>query len=148
MKMTHGSIDNLKKQLDNIRILGEYQIHKGVYMNFGISEMISFMYDDIMVINPFTDECDMFNVNPITYYKELFMNSDFMKKIKENTDMKKYLNTEIIVFKNNNKIFEGWSYDFLDENEYKQEIEEIVFMALERGAVIKNEYIIIKKEEE
>ena len=71
-----------------------------------------------------------------------------MKKIKEDTDMRKYLNTEIIVFKNNNKTFEGWSYDFLEENGYKQEIEEIVFMTLERGVVIKNGYIIVKKEEE
>ena len=41
--------------------------------------LISFVYDGIEITNPFVDETDRYSVDPVEYYGEAFLNSDFMK---------------------------------------------------------------------
>ena len=35
------------------------------------------------ILNPFVDECDWYEVDPIEYYGELFLNSKFMDLLNE-----------------------------------------------------------------
>lgn len=46
-------------------------------------DYISFEYDGIDILNPFVDECDWYEVDPIEYYGELFLNSKFMDLLNE-----------------------------------------------------------------
>lgn len=46
-------------------------------------DYISFEYDGIDILNPFVDECDLYEVDPIEYYGELFLNSKFMDLLNE-----------------------------------------------------------------
>lgn len=119
-----------EEQLEAIKILGEYQMAKGVYALYDISPLIGFENEEsgIFIQNPFVDECSWFDVNPIEYYGEEFLNSDFLKI--DFDDIEVYKNTKIIVFFHGRKVFEGMSYDLLDEKEYSVEIEEVVFDAI------------------
>lgn len=119
-----------KEQLEAIKILGEYQMEKSAYAYYDISPLIGFEQEEsgIFIHNPFVDECAWSNVNPIEYYGEEFLNSDFMKI--DVNDVEIYKNTEIIVFLDGEIEFEGMSYDFLEINEYNMEVEEMVFDAI------------------
>ena len=46
-------------------------------------DYISFEYDGIEILNPFVDECEWYEVDPIEYYGELFLNSKFMDLLNE-----------------------------------------------------------------
>lgn len=119
-----------QEQLEAIKILGEYQEGKAVYIYGNISSLVGFESEEhgTLIINPFLDECGWGNVNPIEYYGNEFLNSDFLKI--DFNDIEKYKNTEIIAVCNGEKEFEGSSYDFLDINEYLEELEELVFEAI------------------
>ena len=41
--------------------------------------LISFKHKGIDITNPFVDEIDSCSVDPVEYYREDFLNSDFMK---------------------------------------------------------------------
>ena len=122
-----------KKQLEAIKILGEYQMGKGVYICYDISPLIGFEHKEsgTFIQNPFIDECGFGSVNPIEYYGEEFLNSDFLKI--DFTDIEKYKNTEIIVLLDGEIEFEGMSYDFLEVNEYDMEVEEMILEATKNG---------------
>lgn len=121
--------------LEAIKILGEYQMGKLVYASIDTSPLIGFENEEsgTLIINPFLDDCGWATVNPIEYYGEEFLNSDFLK-IDINT-IGKYKETEIIAFCDCEKMFVGSSYDFLDANDYQEEVEAMVLEAVEKGYV-------------
>ena len=47
---------------------------EGIEFNY-----ISFEYEGIEILNPFVDECDMYEVDPIEYYGNYFLESKFME---------------------------------------------------------------------
>lgn len=41
--------------------------------------LISFDYHGMNIVNPFVDDCGCYDVDPVEYYGELFLDSDFIK---------------------------------------------------------------------
>lgn len=124
----------IQDKLDGIKILNDYQVEKGVYASCDINPLIGFEHKEsgVFIHMPFVDECDFNSVNPIEYYGEVFLNSDFFKV--ENYDI--YRNTHIVVLCDRKEEFNGLSYDFLEVNEYNAEVENMVLEAVEKEYAI------------
>lgn len=123
----------LKDKIENLKAFGEYQIRKNVYASLDTSYLIGFEHKEsgVFIINPFVDECAWSEVHPIEYYKEEFLNSDFMRADLGN--MKKYEDVEIIAFMDGKLEYKGSSLEFLDINEFQHEVEEAIFETIEKG---------------
>jgi hypothetical protein len=81
-----SSIDPNILDMDKIREIGEKQfVESGETSDPKFEDKcISFDYKDITIINPFMDETGRFEVDPIKYYGDAFLNSDFAKIVKLN----------------------------------------------------------------
>lgn len=132
---------NLKKiseeQLEAIKILGEYQMGKSVYINCDISPLIGFEHEEsgVLIVNPFLDDMGWGTVNPIKYYGDEFLNSDYLKI--DISDINKYKETEIIAFCDGEEEFVGSSYELLDIYEYVDVLEDTVLEAVKNGVAEK-----------
>ena len=68
-----------EKRLLRIKSIGEIQEYYFKYIRGHKVGMIGFFSDDwIYIINPFKSENLKENVDPIDYYGEIFLNSDFL----------------------------------------------------------------------
>ena len=139
-----------EKQMEAIKILGEYQMGKGVYINLDINPLIGFEHEDsgVLIVNPFLDEMGWGEVNPIKYYGDEFLNSDFFKM--DISDIDKYKETEVIAFCDGEEGFVGSSYELLDINEYVDVLEDAVLEAVKNGVAEKQftsgKWVIYTKE--
>lgn len=70
--LTVGEVNFLKK-------FCELQYY--LFTEFGVSDFdcIEFDYDGMSIINPFLDENGVCEVDPVKYYGEKFLNSEFIK---------------------------------------------------------------------
>ena len=50
--------------------------------NIDSGRIMGFEYQGMHIINPFITECGRFNVNPVDYYGEAFLQSEFCIKFK------------------------------------------------------------------
>lgn len=50
----------------------------GLRMSLGISELVSFRHNTTFITDPFRDESSIQEVDPIEYYGDAFLNSDFL----------------------------------------------------------------------
>lgn len=83
-RLAKKSVDPSKLDMDKIRQIGDKQfIESGETddPNFD-QKCIHFDYKGIHILDPFTDETGSFEVDPISYYGEAFLNSDFAKILK------------------------------------------------------------------
>ena len=141
---------SLQDMLEAIKIFGEYQVGKAVYINLDINPLIGFEHEDsgVLIVNPFLDEMGWGEVNPIKYYGDEFLNSDFFKM--DISDIDKYKETEVIAFCDGEEEFVGSSYELLDINEYVDVLEDAVLEAVKNGVAEKQftsgEWVIYTKE--
>lgn len=80
-----SSIDPKMLDMDKIREIGQKQMEDSGNTNdpdFD-KKCIHFEYQDIRIVDPFTDETGRFEVDPVEYYGEKFLNSDFAKFTKD-----------------------------------------------------------------
>ena len=127
----------LQNKLEEIKIFGKYQMAK----NQCACPSISFEHTEsgVDIINPFIDECGWGEVNPIEYYGEEFLNSDFLKVDLGNTN--KYVNTPIFVKETACVIgvcfeYETDTYNYLYMYDFDAMVERAIFKVIERGSVI------------
>lgn len=139
-----------EEQLEVIRILGDYQMGKSVYISCDINPLIGFEHEEsgVLIVNPFLDESGWGTVNPIDYYGDEFLKSDFLKV--NVVDIAKYRETEIIAFCDGEEEFVGSSYELLDIYEYVDVLEDAVLEAVKNGVVEKQftngKWVIYTKE--
>jgi hypothetical protein len=76
-----SAVDPNTLDMDKIREIGEKQFEEsGETPDPKFEEKcISFDYYGIVIINPFTDESGINEVDPVKYYGDAFLNSDFAK---------------------------------------------------------------------
>lgn len=80
----NNSVDPGKLDMEKIRQIGDKQFIESSETNdpnFD-EKCIYFVYKGIHIVDPFTDETGCFEVDPISYYGEDFLNSDFAKILK------------------------------------------------------------------
>lgn len=44
------------------------------------TDIISFQFEGMTIANPFVEESDYAEIDPVEYYGKVFLNSDFMKE--------------------------------------------------------------------
>lgn len=81
-------------QLKVIKVIGDLQFKMSSYGYGYIGEdvFVGFHWNGVYIVQPFFNESGTHDVDPIKYYKEDFLNSDFIKKVeifKENIDVKR-----------------------------------------------------------
>lgn len=76
-----SAVDPNTLDMDKIREIGEKQFEESDETSDPKFEdkCIHFDYQDIVIVNPFTDETGRFEVDPVKYYGDAFLNSDFAK---------------------------------------------------------------------
>lgn len=79
----------MKKKITNylnereINILKSFSFYQFTLLSEGLISdkdlKLQFEYENTVISNPFVDECGMYEVDPVEYYGEAFINSDFLK---------------------------------------------------------------------
>ena len=68
-----------EEQLSRIKEVGDKQLQIFDETGEYPEDAIMFEFEGIDIINPFLDEMGTDEVDPVEYYGEAFLNSDFMK---------------------------------------------------------------------
>ncbi|QUH21901.1 hypothetical protein [Alkaliphilus sp. B6464] len=72
------------KQLKIIKRLGELQSNIMNEIGHCTDSMISFLHEGMCIVNPFIDDTGRFDIsNPIEFYGDNFLNSDFIKFVND-----------------------------------------------------------------
>jgi hypothetical protein len=66
------------REINLIKQLGETQSQL-LECTGDLSSMIHFKFNESMIVNPFVDKDGFVAVDPIEYYGDIFLNSDFVK---------------------------------------------------------------------
>lgn len=71
------------EQLERLEKLGDFQTEMASKKGFSVKSVIGFEANNCYIIHPTRSECNMHKVDPVEYYGESFLKSQFMNYLSQ-----------------------------------------------------------------